>query len=375
MPRKKVYEVELSQAERDHLKNLVSTGTQKARKLTRARILLKADEGWSDEAISQALDVGIATVGRVRQRYVKEGLDRAINDKPRTRQYERKIDGKTEAHLVALACGEPPEGYARWSLRLLAEELVKLEQVPLTSVSHETVRQGLKKNDLKPWLRKQWVIPPQANAEFVCAMEDVLDLYHQPYDPSRPVVCFDESNKQLIAETRIPLPMQPGQVQRYDYEYDRQGCCNLFMFFEPLAAWRHVEVTDQRTMIDYAHCMKYLVDERYPDAKVIRVVQDNLNTHKPAALYEAFPPQEARRILQRLEFHYTPKHGSWLNMAEIELHVLNSQCLDRRIPDKATLIKVTTAWDADRTQRAASVNWQFTTQDARIKLRRLYPSF
>lgn len=375
MPRKKVYEVELSQAERDHLKNLVSTGTQKARKLTRARILLKADEGWSDEAISQALDVGIATVGRVRQRYVKEGLDRAINDKPRTRQYERKIDGKTEAHLVALACTEPPEGYARWSLRLLAEELVKLEQVPLTSVSHETVRQGLKKNDLKPWLRKQWVIPPQANAEFVCAMEDVLDLYHQPYDPSRPVVCFDESNKQLIAETRIPLPMQPGQVQRYDYEYDRQGCCNLFMFFEPLAAWRHVEVTDQRTMIDYAHCMKYLVDERYPDAKVIRVVQDNLNTHKPAALYEAFPPQEARRILQRLEFHYTPKHGSWLNMAEIELHVLNSQCLDRRIPDKVTLIKVTTAWDADRTQRAASVNWQFTTQDARIKLRRLYPSF
>jgi transposase len=375
MPRKKVYEVELSQAERDHLKNLVSTGTQKARKLTRARILLKADEGWSDEAISQALDVGIATVGRVRQRYVKEGLDRAINDKPRTRQYERKIDGKTEAHLVALACTEPPEGYARWSLRLLAEELVKLEQVPLTSVSHETVRQGLKKNDLKPWLRKQWVIPPQANAEFVCAMEDVLDLYHQPYDPSRPVVCFDESNKQLIAETRIPLPMQPGQVQRYDYEYDRQGCCNLFMFFEPLAAWRHVEVTDQRTMIDYAHCMKYLVDERYPDAKVIRVVQDNLNTHKPAALYEAFPPQEARRILQRLEFHYTPKHGSWLNMAEIELHVLNSQCLDRRIPDKVTLIKVTTAWDVDRTQRAASVNWQFTTQDARIKLRRLYPSF
>lgn len=375
MPRKKVYEVELSQAERDHLKNLVSTGTQKARKLTRARILLKADEGWSDEAISQALDVGIATVGRVRQRYVKEGLDRAVNDKPRTRQYERKIDGKTEAHLVALACTEPPEGYARWSLRLLAEELVKLEQVPLTSVSHETVRQGLKKNDLKPWLRKQWVIPPQANAEFVCAMEDVLDLYHQPYDPSRPVVCFDESNKQLIAETRIPLPMQPGQVQRYDYEYDRQGCCNLFMFFEPLAAWRHVEVTDQRTMIDYAHCMKYLVDERYPDAKVIRVVQDNLNTHKPAALYEAFPPQEARRILQRLEFHYTPKHGSWLNMAEIELHVLNSQCLDRRIPDKVTLIKVTTAWDVDRTQRAASVNWQFTTQDARIKLHRLYPSF
>lgn len=206
-------------------------------------------------------------------------------------------------------------------------------------------------------------------------MEDVLDLYHEPYDPLRPVVCFDESNKQLIAETRIPLPLQPGQRQRYDYEYERHGTCNLFMFFEPLAAWREVKVTDQRTMIDYAHCMKYLVDERYPQAEVIRVVEDNLNTHKPAALYEAFPPQEARRILQRLEFHYTPKHGSWLNMAEIELNVLKGQCLDRRIADKTTLINEVTAWNIDRNQHATSVNWQFTTQDARIKLVKLYPSF
>jgi hypothetical protein len=206
-------------------------------------------------------------------------------------------------------------------------------------------------------------------------MEDVLDLYHEPYDPLRPVVCFDESNKQLITETRTPLPLQPGQRQRYDYEYERHGTCNLFMFFEPLTAWREVKVTDQRTMIDYAHCMKYLVDERYPQAEIIRVVQDNLNTHKPAALYQAFPPQEARRILQRLEFHYTPKHGSWLNMAEIELNVLNGQSLDRRIGDKETLINEVAAWNIDRNQHAASVNWQFTTQDARIKLVKLYPSF
>lgn len=219
------------------------------------------------------------------------------------------------------------------------------------------------------------MIPPQANADFVCAMEDVLDLYHEPYDPLRPVVCFDESNKQLIAETRTPLPLQPGQVQRYDYEYERHGTCNLFMFFEPLAVWREVKVTDQRTMLDYAHCMKYLVDERYPQAEVIRVVQDNLNTHKPAALYEAFPPQEARRILQRLAFHYTPKHGSWLNMAEIELNVLNGQCLDRRIADKTTLINEVAAWNSDRNQHATAVNWQFTSQDARIKLVTLYPSF
>ena len=205
-------------------------------------------------------------------------------------------------------------------------------------------------------------------------MEDVLDLYHEPYDPARPVVCFDEGTKQLISETRMPLPLQPGQPQRFDYEYERHGTCNLFMFSEPLAGWRHVEVTDRRTMVEYAHCMKYLVDKRYPEAELIRVVQDNLNTHKAASLYEAFPPEEARRILKRLEFHHTPKHGSWLNMAEIELNVLNSQCLDRRIGDKESLIAEVTAWNEERNQRAAGVNWQFTTSDARIKLKRLYPS-
>jgi hypothetical protein len=219
------------------------------------------------------------------------------------------------------------------------------------------------------------VIAPEANAEFVCAMEGILDLYHEPYDHARPVVCFDEGTKQLIGETRTPLPLQPGQPQRFDYEYERHGTCNLFMFSEPLAGWRHVEVTDHRTMIEYAHCMKYLADERYPEAEVIRIVQDNLSTHKAAALYEAFPPEEARRILKRLEFHYTPRHGSWLNIAEIELNVLNSQCLDRRIGDKETLITEVAAWNEARNQQVTGINWQFTTPDARIKLKRLYPSF
>ena len=219
------------------------------------------------------------------------------------------------------------------------------------------------------------MIAPEANAEFVCAMEDVLELYHEAYDPLRPVVCFDESPKQLISETRTPLPMEPGAPLRYDYEYERHGTCNLFMFFQPLCAWRHVEVTDHRTMIDYAHCMRDLVDRFFPDAEVVRVVQDNLSTHKPAALYEAFPPAEARRILERLEFHFTPKHGSWLNMAEIELNVVNGQCLDRRIGDKETLITEVSAWERKRNQHASTVNWQFTTADARIKLRKLYPSF
>lgn len=206
-------------------------------------------------------------------------------------------------------------------------------------------------------------------------MEDVLEIYHQPYDRNRPVVCFDEASKQLLKETRKPLPLQPGRVRRFDYEYERNGTSNLFLFLEPLRGWRHVEVTDRRTMIDYALCMRDLVDVYYPEAECIRVVQDNLNTHKPASLYEAFAPHEARRVLDRLEFHYTPKHGSWLNMAEIELSVLANQCLDRRIADKETLKDETRAWESYRNDHAATVNWRFTTADARIKLKRLYPTF
>lgn len=206
-------------------------------------------------------------------------------------------------------------------------------------------------------------------------MEKVLDVYHEPYNPWRPVVCFDESTKQLIRALRVSWPMQPGQPQRYDYEYERLGTANLFMFCEPLAGWRHVKVTAQRTMLDYARCMKYLVDERYPDVEVVRVIQDNLNTHTPAALYKAFAPAEAHRILQRLEFIYTPKHGSWLNIAEIEFSVLNSQCLNRRIANQEFLSQEVRAWNVERNQKAKIVDWQFTTADARIKLRRLYPSY
>lgn len=205
-------------------------------------------------------------------------------------------------------------------------------------------------------------------------MEDVLELYHEPYDPRYPIVCFDESSKQLIKETRQPLPAQPGQVRRYDYEYERNGTRNLFMFSEPLTGWRHVKVTQRRTKHDWAHCMQQLVDEFYPEAERIRVVLDNLNTHTPAALYETFEAAEARRLLRKLEFHYTPKHGSWLNMAEIEFSVLTRQCLDRRIPDADTLHQEIAAWEASRNANASTVNWQFTTDDARIKLAQLYPS-
>lgn len=205
-------------------------------------------------------------------------------------------------------------------------------------------------------------------------MEDVLEVYHRPYDPSCPVVCFDEGCKQQVKETRLPLSPRPGEVAKYDYEYERNGTSNVFMFFAPLDAWRHVKVTDRRTMIDWAYCMRDLVDVHFPQADRIVVVMDNLNTHKLAALYAAFAPAEARRIAQKLEIHYTPKHGSWLNMAEIELSVLSRQCLNRRIPDQPTLQHEVAAWQVQRNHSASTVNWRFTTADARIKLHRLYPS-
>jgi len=204
-------------------------------------------------------------------------------------------------------------------------------------------------------------------------MEDVLEVYHRPHDPKRPLVCFDEGTKQQVKETRVSLPLRPGQATKYDYEYERNGPSNLFMFFAPLEAWRHLKVTDQRTMLDWAFCMRDLVDLHFPDAEIIVVVMDNLNTHKLASLYEAFPPAEARRIAEKLEIHHTPKHGSWLNMAEIELSVLSRQCLNRRIPDQATLQHEVAAWEAQRNAAASTVNWRFTTDDARIKLTRLYP--
>jgi DDE superfamily endonuclease len=222
-------------------------------------------------------------------------------------------------------------------------------------------------------LKEQWCLP-EVNAEFVAAREDVLELYAEPYDPTRPKVNFDEASKQLIAETRQPLPPGPGQPQRYDYEYQRNGTRNLFIFTEPQAGLRHIKVTDQRTMIDFAHQMRWLVDECYPEAELVRVVLDNLNTHKGASLYEAFAPEEARRIIKKLEFHYTPKHGSWLNMAEIELSVLQRQCLNRRIPDEGTLIREVAAWEKERNQEQATIDWRFSVTDAREKLKRLYPS-
>ena len=205
-------------------------------------------------------------------------------------------------------------------------------------------------------------------------MEDVLDLYAEPYDEKRPKVNFDETSRQLIADTRAPLEVGRGQPRRYDHEYKRNGTRNIFIHCEPQAGWRHVEVTERRTKTDFAHQMKWLVDERYPEAEVIRVILDNLNIHGPGSLYEAFEPGEARRVVKKLEFHYTPKHGSWLNMAEIELSILQRQCLNRRIADETTLKREVAVWEQQRNEAKETIDWRFSITDAREKLKRLYPT-
>lgn len=218
-----------------------------------------------------------------------------------------------------------------------------------------------------------WVIPPEQSGEFVAHMEDILEVYQQPYDPQIPLVCMDEQPVQLVQEVRKPLPAEEGQPERYDYEYERNGTANIFIFTEPLSGWRSVRVREHRTAVDWATEVQHLLDMQYPEADRIRLVCDNLNTHGIGSLYEAFPPEQARRLASRLEIHHTPKHGSWLNIAEIELGALTLQCLDRRIPDIATLREETHQWEQRRNLSQKGVDWQFSTQEARIKLKRLYP--
>ena len=253
----------------------------------------------------------------------------------------------------------------------MAGELVKL--TAHDSLSRETVRRRLAENDLKPWRKDMWCIP-QVDGEFVARMEDVLDLYAEPPDAKRPVVCFDESPTQLIGEVRQSIPARPGQLERHDCEYKRNGTANLFVFLEVHRPWRKIKVTDSRTGVDFAVCMRDLTDVYFPKAKLIRVVLDNLSTQSAGTLYRAFPPDEARRVLRRLEFHYVPKHASWLNMVEIEIEVPRSQCLDRRIATKTQVESEIAAWERQRNAAAARIKWMFTTDKARTKIGRAYPT-
>ena len=374
----KKYVVTLLEEEREALGALTSKGKHRSQKILNALILLGCDAGEfqtersTNEEIARVLKISMRKIDRVKRRFVVDGLEVCLNGTKGSRVYAKKADGDLEAHLVALSCSDPPEGFARWSLRLLADQVVELGYID--SVSHETVRRVLKKTKLKPWRRKGWVIPPEHNSSFVAHMERVLDVYKRPFDPLRPVVCMDESPKPLIAETRVPIPGLPGRVARHDYEYRRCGVCTVFLASEPLAGKRMVRITERRTKRDWAHFLEEIADQ-YESAEKITLVMDNLNTHVPGSLYEAFAPDKAKALWDRFDFVYTPKHGSWLNVAEIELNVLSTQCLDRRIDDINVVRREVEAWQSFRDNKNARVNWQFTTPDARIKLARLYPTF
>jgi len=363
------YRVELSQTERAELTALVSGGKHAARKLKRAQILLAADAGAGEEEIARNVGVGGSTVYRTKRRFVLGNLEAALTEEPRPGM-NRKLSGKEEALLVATACSTPPAGRARWTLELLADELVKLTEH--TSLSRETVRRRLAENALKPWRKDMWCIP-QVDAEYVARLEDVLDLYAEEPDPKQPVVCFDESPVQLIGEVRPPIPAAPGQLERYDCEYKRNGTANLFVFLNVHQPWRKIKVTESRAAVDFAACMRDLADVHFPKAERIRIVLDNLSTHSAGALYQAFPAPEARQLLRRLEFHYVPKHASWLNMVEIEIGVLAGQCLDRRIETIEQLTAETAAWEQQRNAANARIKWMFTTDKARARMGRAYP--
>ncbi len=362
------YRVTLSELERKRLEDLVARGRTKVRDVKRAQILLAAAAAQCEGQIAAAVGTSLATIYRTKRCFVEEGMESALHDAPRPGG-GRKLSGKEEALLIATACSEPPEGRARWTLDLLADRMVAL--TGHSDLSDETVRRRLAENELKPWQQKMWCVPT-INSEYVARMEDVLDLYAEPADPTRPVLCFDESPTQLIGEVREPQPVAPGAPARVDYEYQRNGTANLFVVLDVHRGWRHVDVTEQRASYQFAHQMKALVDEHYPDAVRIRVVMDNLSTHSAAALYDTFEPAEARRILRKLEIHYVPKHASWLNMVEIEIGVLKRQCLDRRIADRESLVREIAAWEQARNAVGARIRWMFTTERARETLGRVY---
>lgn len=363
------YRVELGNEERAVLEELVYRGSPRVRKVKRALILLAADRGDSHQDIARCLKVGSATVFRTKRNFVEQGLLQALQEAPR-KGAKRKLSEKEELLLVATACSDPPQGRARWTIELLADQMVRM--TCHEHISDETIRRRLHDKELKPWQHKMWCIP-KVDGDFVARMEDVVELYTQPPDPDSPVVCFDESPTQLIGETRVPIPPAPGILGRFDHEYRRNGTANLFVFVDAHHCWRHVKVTQHRTNEDFAHCMRDLLDVHYPNANKVRVVLDNLSTHSVGALYDTFPAPEARRLVQRLEFHYTPKHASWLNLVEIEIGVLRKQCLDRRIADRAMLEREIAAWEQQRNDSGARIHWLFDLDRARQKLAKSYP--
>lgn len=391
MPKKK-YNVTLSPAEESFLKSITHKGKNySAREIIHAQVLLHSNDNRPQDKkdnriLAEWLGISPATVNQIRKSYAADGLEAALYRKTRiSPSVASKITGDIEAKIIAAAPGPPPDGYARWTLRLPAEHCMENQYV--VSISHTAVGELLNSNELKPHLSKYWCIPKQNDAAFVANMEDVLGIYQLPYRKGVPVICMDEKPLQLLGEIRERIsaaPMhtdpdthlpKPGYCEKIDSEYVRCGTAGIFMFTEPLGGWRHVSALEHRTKGDYAKMMRQVAEEYYADCNKIILVSDNLNTHSKASFYEAFPPETAYKLSQKYEMHYTPKHGSWLNIAETELSSLTIQCLgNRRINSLEELNSIISAWECDRNQKQIGVNWQFTAEDARIKLKRLYPA-
>ena len=376
MARSRKYHIRLSRKERETLRRLQKRAVS-ANARVRYAILLAADESRCKDPplnrdIATKAGASIPTVIDTIRKYCESGLEAAINPErnPHSDTSRLKATGEVEAKVVAKACTSAPEGHVRWTLTLLSDESAVILEEP---ISRSTVGRILQRNDLHPHLNEYWCIPPEEDAEFVAHMEDVLDIYQLPYDPVYPVWCMDEKPYQLLGDSREPIPMRPGRIEKIDSEYKREGTVSIFCFINPHTGQIEQFVEETRTAIDWAEKIRYLVDVIEPDAERIILVMDNLNTHTIGSLYKAFPPDEARRIVKRLEIHYTPKHGSWLDIAEIGINVMTRECLDRRIPDIESLRSELKAWSDSHNADPSPVNWQFTTADARIKLRRLYP--
>ena len=390
MPKKK-YEVLLTPEDESVLKSMTHTGNKySAREILHAQVLLHSNDSRPGEKknnreLAEWLDISPTTVNQIRRTYAESGLEAALRRKTRiTPPVASKITGDFEAKVIAAALGPPPEGRSRWTLRLLAEHC--MEKKYIVSVSYVAIGELLNTNELKPHLSKYWCIPKQNDPAFVANMEDVLGIYQRPHCKNTPVVCMDEKPLQLLDEIRERISAKPAridpdtQIQRCGYcekidsEYVRCGTASIFMFTEPLGGWRHVYALERRTKGVYAKMMRKIADEFYPECDRIIMVSDNLNTHDKASFYEAFPPQTAYRLAQKFEMHYTPKHGSWLNIAETELSALTMQCLgNRRIHSLEELNGTISDWEKDRNKKQVGVKWHFTAEDARIKLKRLYP--
>jgi hypothetical protein len=369
------YTINISKENRKELQSIISKGVCAARTIRRAHILLKLDRKafphYTIDSLAADLSISRSSINRIIKEYQSNGIGCIYRKKRSRPPVEPKITGDVEAHIIALACHNPPEGYCKWTLRLISERMVQMNYID--SISHTAVGTVLKKNSLKPQLVEQWCIPKEQSADFAACMEDVLEVYSRPYDERYPVVCMDEKPLQLLADARTGHRKKNG-TQIQDSEYVRHGTCSIFLFTEPLAGYRHATALEHRTKVDWAKQMKWLADEVYPTAEKIIMVCDNLNTHDKSSFYEAFPPAEALRLAKRFEFHYTPKHGSWLDIAEIELSSLSKQCLGkRRIDNLVTLNSELEKWHTDRNYKQKGVDWQFTTDNARIKLRHLYP--